>query len=83
MVVLYDSSEGLERRAKALEERRDTPYMRYLSRQLPNIFETPEGLAERMGEYASLGVDHFILRFHFGDELRSMRIFSDKVMQRI
>jgi F420-dependent oxidoreductase-like protein len=83
MVVLDESPEGLERRAKALEERRDTPYMRYLSRQLPNIFETPEGLAERMGEYASLGVDHFILRFHFGDEMRSMSIFSDKVMQRI
>jgi F420-dependent oxidoreductase-like protein len=83
MVVLDDSREGLERRARALGEKTGTPYMRYLSRQLPNLFETPESLAERMGEYASLGVDHFILRFHFGDELRSMMLFSDKVMRKI
>jgi alkanesulfonate monooxygenase SsuD/methylene tetrahydromethanopterin reductase-like flavin-dependent oxidoreductase (luciferase family) len=61
------------------ERKRDTPYMRYLNRQPPNIVGTPEVIAEKIREYYPLGVDHFILRFHFGDELESMNLFVDQV----
>ena len=82
MVVLDETAEGVEARVAALRSRRDE-YMRYLSRQPPNVTGTPDDLAELLGEYASLGVDHFILRWHYGDELRSMRLFADEVMRRL
>jgi hypothetical protein len=62
---------------------RDTEYMRYLSRQPPNVTGTPDDLVGLLGEYASLGVDHFILRWHYGDELRSLKLFADRVMNMV
>jgi len=29
--------------------------------------------------YLGLGVDHIILRFHYGDEIASMTLFMDEV----
>ena len=57
--------------------------MRYLSRQPPNLVGTPELVAERMREYLPLGVDHFILRFHYGDEIDSMTLFIDEVKKQL
>jgi len=63
--------------------RRDTPYMRYLDRQPPNLVGTPEEVAERIREYLPLGVDHFILRFHYGDEAELMTLFMDEVKKQL
>ncbi|OGD47854.1 hypothetical protein A3K69_05950 [Candidatus Bathyarchaeota archaeon RBG_16_57_9] len=83
MVVLDETREGVDARLEQLRLSRDTEYMRYLSRQKPNVSATPDELAELLREYVSLGVDHFILRWHYGDELRSLRLFADKVMGRV
>jgi len=40
-------------------------------------------IAERIAEYVSLEVDHFILRWPFGYELESIKIFKEKVMKKI
>ena len=83
MVVMDETAEGVDAKLEALRGSRDTEYMKYLSRQPPNVTGTPDVIAELLGEYASLGVDHFILRWHYGDELRSMKLFADKVMRRL
>jgi F420-dependent oxidoreductase-like protein len=83
MIILDETQEGVDERLKQLRMNRDTEYMRYLSRQPPNVTGTPDDLAELLREYASLGVDHFILRWHFGDELRSLKLFADRVMKRV
>jgi alkanesulfonate monooxygenase SsuD/methylene tetrahydromethanopterin reductase-like flavin-dependent oxidoreductase (luciferase family) len=45
--------------------------------------DTPEAVAEKIEEYVSLGFDHFILRFNYGQEIEKMRLFMDKVRDRI
>jgi F420-dependent oxidoreductase-like protein len=79
MINMARTESELERKLKHQAQRKDTPYMRYLSRQPPNIVGTSEKVAERMREYLPLGVDHFILRFHYGDEMESMILFMDEV----
>ena len=83
MITMAETEEELEAKLEDQRRRRDTPYMRYLSRQPPNMRGTPEAIAERIGEYVSLGVDHFILRFHFGEELESMKLFMNRVRRHI
>lgn len=83
MITMEDTLEDLEAELDDQDERKDTPYRRYLSRQPPNVVDTPEGVAERMGEYVSLGFEHFILRFNYGQEIEKMRLFTDKVRGRI
>ena len=68
---------------EAAEPARDERYLRYLSRQRPVMVLTPEDLAKRIKCYMDVGVTHFILRFHFGDELRNMRMFMDRVAKRL
>jgi alkanesulfonate monooxygenase SsuD/methylene tetrahydromethanopterin reductase-like flavin-dependent oxidoreductase (luciferase family) len=68
---------------EAAEPARDERYLRYLSRQRPIMVITPEELAERIKCYMDVGVTHFILRFHFGDEIRNMRMFMDRVAKRL
>ena len=63
--------------------KQDTPYRKYLAKQPPNIVDTPEAVAARIGEYVSLGFDHFILRFNYGQEIEKMRLFTDKVRDKI
>jgi F420-dependent oxidoreductase-like protein len=69
--------------SKVLELARDKRYLRYLGRQNPVIVTSPEGLAEKIIDYMDVGVTHFILRFHFGEEKEMMRIFMDDVAPRI
>ncbi len=83
MITMAETEEELEVKLEDQRRRRDTPYMRYLSRQPANLRGTPEAIVERIGEYVSLGVDHFILRFHFGEELESMKLFMNRVRRHI
>jgi alkanesulfonate monooxygenase len=41
---------------------------------------TPERVAERVREYAALGVTHFIGMFGRVDDLRSTRLFAESVL---
>lgn len=83
MITMAATEEKLEMKLKEQREREGTPYMRYLSRQLPNLVGTPDVVAERIKEYIDIGVDHFILRFHFGEEIESMRLFTEEIIDRI
>ena len=65
------------------EPARDERYLRYLGRQNPVMVDTPEAVAEKIGGYYDVGVSHFILRFHFGDEIRNMRLFMERVARRL
>jgi len=68
---------------EATEPERDERYLRYLSRQNPVMVDTPESVAEKIRGYIDVGVTHFILRFHYGDEIRNMRMFMDRVAKRL
>ena len=83
MITLEESPEELEEELRDQRDKRDTPYRRYLAKQPPNIVDTPEVVAERIGEYVSLGFDHFILRFNYGQDIEKMRFFMGKVRDRI
>ena len=83
MITMAENQEELELKLADQRRRSGTPYMRYLSRQPPNIVGTPDIIVERIREYASLGVDHFILRFHFGEEIDSARLFWERVRPRL
>jgi len=65
------------------EPARDERYLRYLGRQNPVMVDTPEAVAEKIGGYYDVGVSHFILRFHFGDEIRNMRLFMERMVKRL
>jgi F420-dependent oxidoreductase-like protein len=67
----------------AAEPARDERYLRYIGRQNPVMVVTPEKLAERIEGYVDVGVTHFILRFHFGEELVNMRRFMGEVRPRL
>jgi len=83
MITMEETEEELESELENQRRKKDTLYRRYLSRQPPNVVDTPEAVAERMGEYVALGIDHFILRFNFGEEIQKMELFMDKVKKRI
>ena len=67
----------------AAEPARDERYLRYIGRQNPVMVVTPEELGERIEGYVDVGVTHFILRFHFGEELVNMRRFMGEVRPRL
>jgi F420-dependent oxidoreductase-like protein len=83
MITMEESPEKLEAELRDQRDEKDTPYRRYLSKQPPNIVDTPEAVAEKIGEYVGLGFDHFILRFNYGQEIEKMRLFAEKVRDRI
>ena len=64
---------------EAAEPRRDERYVRYLGRQNPVLVASPEAVAERLRELMGVGVTHFILRFHYGEEMEMLRRFMDEV----
>ena len=65
------------------EPERDERYLRYLGKQNPVMVNTPEVVAEKIRAYIDVGVTHFILRFHYGDEIRNMRVFMESVARRL
>lgn len=83
MITMAPTKREVNRKLAEQAKRRHTPYMRYLSRQRPNLVGTPDEVAEGIREYLALGVDHVILRFHFGDEIASMTLFMDEVKNRL
>ena len=83
MITMEETEEELESELEDQNRKKDTSYRRYLSRQPLNVADTPEAVAERMGEYVAIGIDHFVLRFNFGEEMEKMRLFMDKVSKRI
>ncbi len=83
MITMARDEETLARKVREREEKSGTPYMRYLSRQPANLIGTTEAVADSITEYCGLGVDHFILRFHYGEEIENMRLFVEDVMPRV
>lgn len=79
MITMAKDEDALKALLRERESRADTPYMRYLAKQQPNLVGTTDKVAARMKEYMALGVDHFILRFHYGEEIEGMRLFEDRV----
>jgi len=79
MITMAEDEDTLAAKLRDREARSNTPYMRYLAKQPANLVGTTEQVAARIREYNGLGVDHFILRFHFGEEEDSARLFWDKV----
>lgn len=83
MIVMDETGEKVEARVQSLSQGMQPEYNRYLSRQLPNVTGTPDTIAELLAEYVNVGVDHFILRWQYRDELRSMKLFAEKVMNKL
>lgn len=83
MITMEETEEELEAELEDQRRKEDTQYRRYLSKQPPNVVDTPEAVAEKMGEYVALGIDHFILRFNYGEEIQKMELFMDKVRKNI
>jgi F420-dependent oxidoreductase-like protein len=83
MITMADDEETLNAKLKRREIIKDTPYARYLANQPPNLVGTTAKIADCINEYRALGVDHFILRFHFGEEIEGMRLFIKKVKPQI
>jgi F420-dependent oxidoreductase-like protein len=79
MVTLAATEKGVRKKLDFQAMRKDTPYMRYLGKQLPNLIGTPHTIAERIREYSKLDVNHIILRFHYGDEMECLNLFKDEV----
>jgi F420-dependent oxidoreductase-like protein len=83
MITMEESPEELEEELRDQRDKQSTPYRKYLAKQPPNIVDTPEAVAERIGGYVSIGFDHFILRFNYGQEIEKMRLFMGKVRDQI
>jgi len=79
MIIMGEDEYALKSKLHDREARANTPYMQYLSKQPANLVGTTTQVAACIKEYANLGVDHFILRFHFGEEIEGMRLFTEKV----
>ena len=61
----------------------DERYLGYLGRQNPVMHVSSEGLAETISDYLAVGVSHFILRFHYCEELMMLRKFVKEVLPKI
>jgi alkanesulfonate monooxygenase SsuD/methylene tetrahydromethanopterin reductase-like flavin-dependent oxidoreductase (luciferase family) len=83
MITMAPTQEELEKKLEEQERNKETPYRRYLSRQHPNIIGIPDKIIKSINEYRDLGIDHFILRFNFGEEINSMKLFKDEVLSGI
>ena len=79
MITMAENEDALKTKIRNREKMSNTPYMRYLAKQPANIVGTTDEVAAFIRDYMDLGVDHFILRFHFGEELEGMRLFTEKV----
>ncbi len=79
MITMAEDKDALATKLRERETRANTPYMKYLANQPANLVGTTDQVAARIREYTALGVDHFILRFHFGEEIEGMKLFKEKV----
>jgi F420-dependent oxidoreductase-like protein len=83
MILLVDNQEEIDVKLEEQKRIQDPEYLKYLGMQRPNLAGTPDTIAERIAEYVSLDVDHFILRWPYGYELESIKLFKEKVMKKI
>jgi F420-dependent oxidoreductase-like protein len=83
MITMAPTKEELREKLEEQERNKDTPYRRYLNRQPPNIVGVPDQVKNSIEEYVEIGVDHFILRFNFGEEIESMRLFTENILPEI
>jgi len=83
MITMAEDEDTLSAVLKKREAGKDTPYAKYLAKQPLNLVGTSEQVAARIEEYKALGVNHFILRFHFSEEIEGMRLFNEKVKPRL
>ncbi len=83
MITMAEDEDALSAILKKREANKNTPYAKYLAKQPPNLVGTTEQVAARIEEYKAIGVDHFILRFHFGEEIEGIRLFNEKVKPRL
>ena len=81
MITMAPNAKLLKSKLKKQKLEKETPYRRYLSRQLPNLVGTPHEIAEKIEGYLEIGVNQIILRFDFGEELDSMQLFKDEVLK--
>lgn len=79
MITIAEDENTLKVKLHDHEARKNTPYMKYLTKQPTNLVGTTNQVVDRIREYIDLGVDHFILRFHYGEEIEGMRLFTEKV----
>ena len=79
MIIMAEDEKALMNKLRQREAVKDTPYAMYLAKQPPNLVGTTDEVATRIKEYEALGIDHFILRFHYGEEIEGMRLFADYV----
>jgi len=78
-------AEKEEAKRKALEFKEDSAITRIRemdSKDFLNIIiaDTPEKCVEKLQRYADLGVTYFIPHFPFAQDLKSLRVFMDKVV---
>ena len=83
MILIAETQEEIESKLQEQKRNQDPEYLKYLSRQLPNLIGTADMITERIAEYVSHDVDHFILRWPYGYELESIKLFKEKVMKKI
>jgi len=55
----------------------------YRAKRARAFIGTPEGAVDLLRRYADLGVTQFMTVFPFGEELRSMRLFAERVIPRV
>ena len=83
MITMALTQEELDSKLEEQIRNKESPYRRYLGRQPPNIVGTPGEIIKRINDYRDLGIDHFILRFNFGEEIDSMKMFKDEIIPAI
>ena len=79
MLITAESRQKLDEKLKRHGAQRDSPYQRYLNKQPPNIVGTVDLVLERINSYRKLGIDHFILRFHYGEEIEGIRLYKEHI----
>ena len=62
--------------------RRRSDEVAYRAKRSRAFVGSPEGAVELIRRCADLGVTQFMTVFPFGEELRSMRLFADRVIPR-
>lgn len=70
-------------RQKQKEQAKMNPTIVKYSSKYSTLVGTPDTVSSQIRKYISLGVDYFILRFHFGDEIESLTLFMDEVKKQL
>ncbi len=69
MITMAEDEDALKVKLREREARSEHPLHEVPRQATANLVGTTDQVAARIKEYTALGVDHFILRFHFGEEI--------------